>query len=139
MFLEQFARKMNRPMKMIDQGAAKLLTEYSWPGNVRELRNLMEWVTVMFPGSDLIPEQLQKIVILPAQETAPVTSGVSTAGVHLNQGDGAANSLARRTDNIIQEALARNRGNQKRRCPGTGHFAADLVLSFGTIEVTVGE
>ena len=111
MFLEQFARKMNRRVKEISDGAARVLNRYDWPGNVRELRNLMEWVTVMFPGADLLPEQLQKIVVLQPVLAAP-HNPLTEALEQPPRTEAAAIPLSSRTDEIIREALARNRGNK---------------------------
>ncbi|HWR40870.1 MAG TPA: sigma-54 dependent transcriptional regulator [Patescibacteria group bacterium] len=116
MFLQQFARKMNRQVKSISDGAAQLLNQYFWPGNVRELRNLMEWVTVMFPGTDLLPEQLQKIVVLePAPAATPAMKReIASASVPSKPGplEATAGPLSHRTDAIILETLTRNRGNK---------------------------
>ena len=41
-FIEEFARRLDKPIKGLSEAAASRLLSYSWPGNVRELRNLME-------------------------------------------------------------------------------------------------
>lgn len=41
-FLEQFAKKFNRPIPRLTSTALELLSSYSWPGNVRELQNEIE-------------------------------------------------------------------------------------------------
>jgi DNA-binding NtrC family response regulator len=41
-FIEEFARRLDKPVKGLAEAAASRLLSYSWPGNVRELRNLME-------------------------------------------------------------------------------------------------
>src|SRR5262249_51875409 len=38
-FVEQHARRLNRPVRTIPEKALALLTRYPWPGNVRELEN----------------------------------------------------------------------------------------------------
>jgi len=41
-FIQQFARRFNRPVTGISDNAAQRLLDYVWHGNVRELRNAME-------------------------------------------------------------------------------------------------
>jgi transcriptional regulator with GAF, ATPase, and Fis domain len=41
-FVEQSARKLNRPVPRLTQGNINQLQRYSWPGNIRELQNVIE-------------------------------------------------------------------------------------------------
>jgi formate hydrogenlyase transcriptional activator len=41
-FVEEFARRMRKPIRLIAPEAMSALSSYSWPGNVRELQNLIE-------------------------------------------------------------------------------------------------
>ncbi len=52
-YLTFFARQYGRPPKVLGREATEALLRYPWPGNVRELRNLMEWMVIMVPGSDV--------------------------------------------------------------------------------------
>jgi transcriptional regulator with GAF, ATPase, and Fis domain len=59
-FLQQFARKANRPPLTLLPDAERRLTQHDWPGNVRELRNLAERLAYLNAGeridvSDLGP------------------------------------------------------------------------------------
>jgi len=38
--------------------ALRLLRRYTWTGNLRELRNLCEHMAILFPGREVIPEDL---------------------------------------------------------------------------------
>jgi DNA-binding NtrC family response regulator len=38
--------------------AERLLRRYRWPGNVREVRNLCERMVILFPGKEVVPENL---------------------------------------------------------------------------------
>lgn len=40
--VQQFGKKMNRPVQALTAAQKKLFLEYEWPGNVRELQNLVE-------------------------------------------------------------------------------------------------
>jgi len=41
-FLARFAKRMNKPMRSIDDAVIEVLLRYPWPGNVRELENTIE-------------------------------------------------------------------------------------------------
>ncbi|MDK9556445.1 sigma-54 dependent transcriptional regulator [Marinobacter sp. M216] len=58
MFIESQAREEGcRPITMLQETLA-CLSAYSWPGNVRELRNLVERLTILYPGHLIRPHQL---------------------------------------------------------------------------------
>jgi DNA-binding NtrC family response regulator len=60
----------------LDQGAAQCLRCYSWPGNVRELKNLIERLTILYPGQAITPAQL------PAEfEPAAATATEDSQGI----------------------------------------------------------
>ncbi len=46
-FVEESAKKNQRPVPLLHPSAIHALLDYSWPGNIRELQNLMERVVVM--------------------------------------------------------------------------------------------
>jgi formate hydrogenlyase transcriptional activator len=52
-FVEQHARRLNRPVRTIPEKALTLLTRYPWPGNVRELENYIERAVLLSPGPEL--------------------------------------------------------------------------------------
>ena len=51
-FIEKYAseRRVDLPVKGVDQEVDRLFFDYSWPGNVRELENLIERVMILCPG-----------------------------------------------------------------------------------------
>jgi two-component system NtrC family response regulator len=51
-FIDKYApeRKVDLPVKGVDQEVDRLFFEYSWPGNVRELENLIERVMILCPN-----------------------------------------------------------------------------------------
>lgn len=51
------AQEGGRPITLSD-GAAALLRAYHWPGNVRELKNLIERLTILYPGGRVMPDNL---------------------------------------------------------------------------------
>lgn len=58
MFIDSQAREEGcRPITMLSETLA-YLSAYNWPGNVRELRNLVERLTILYPGQLIRPHQL---------------------------------------------------------------------------------
>jgi len=51
-FIEKYApeRRVDLPVKGVDQAVDRIFFDYSWPGNVRELENLIERVMILCPG-----------------------------------------------------------------------------------------
>lgn len=60
-FLQQFAKRMGRPVQSVSRETMRLLVDYSWPGNIRELQNVIERGVVLSKnsilklGADLLP------------------------------------------------------------------------------------
>lgn len=52
-FLARFAKRMDKEVRTIEEGALGQLLKYTWPGNVRELENTIERAVALCPG-DLI-------------------------------------------------------------------------------------
>lgn len=52
-FLQQYAKRMGKPIQSVSQETMRLLVEYSWPGNIRELQNVIERGVVLSKGSIL--------------------------------------------------------------------------------------
>lgn len=58
-YVEQFAYKINRPVKNISEAFMGALKNYAWPGNVRELKNIIERAVILCDESGvLLPELL---------------------------------------------------------------------------------
>jgi DNA-binding NtrC family response regulator len=59
-FLEQTAKRIDRPHLNLSAGAMQALEDGAWPGNVRELENTIERAAILTPSdvieaSDLLP------------------------------------------------------------------------------------
>ena len=52
-FVQQFARRMNRPAAALDSATVQALLDYDWPGNVRELENIIERGMIVTTGGTL--------------------------------------------------------------------------------------
>ena len=49
-FLQRFARKLGKPLKVVSERSMEQLVRYTWPGNVRELQNVIERAAVLARG-----------------------------------------------------------------------------------------
>jgi two-component system, NtrC family, response regulator HydG len=62
-FVEEIARRGNKPVRTISTAAAQLLAAYDWPGNVRELENCMERAVALCRTDEImiddLPEKVQ--------------------------------------------------------------------------------
>jgi formate hydrogenlyase transcriptional activator len=54
-FVDQYAKRINKPVTVIPSKTMQTLLRYSWPGNVRELRNVIERSVILSPGKVLLP------------------------------------------------------------------------------------
>jgi formate hydrogenlyase transcriptional activator len=52
-FVNQYVKKIGKPIQSIAPGTMKALQEYSWPGNVRELANVIERAVINAQGPAL--------------------------------------------------------------------------------------
>lgn len=110
-FIDSQAREESCRPITIPQEALELLLAYSWPGNVRELRNLVERLTILYPG------QLIRRQHLPAE--------FHTAGVpHRDNNQSTASSLdqhlQRAERHLVLEALEKTGGRKGRAAEQLG-------------------
>jgi transcriptional regulator with GAF, ATPase, and Fis domain len=106
-FVDEFGRKMGRPIQRIPQSVFNSLQRYSWPGNIRELRHILERAMVLADG-----EVLQ--VTLPADGRPLVGSDMTLEQVERKH---------------IEKVLERTRG----RVEGSGGAAEILGLKPSTL------
>lgn len=57
-FLEQYAKRYNRPVRGFSQQAFAMLFQHNWPGNVRELQNVVERAVLLCKGEAIEPDSL---------------------------------------------------------------------------------
>ncbi|MBI5640537.1 MAG: sigma-54-dependent Fis family transcriptional regulator [Nitrospirae bacterium] len=57
-FMEKFSNEIGKHVRIIDDAAMKLLTDYFWPGNVRELQNIVERAVLITDSNTIFPEHL---------------------------------------------------------------------------------
>lgn len=61
-FLDEFARKNQKPVMKVSAEAMQLLMNHPWYGNVRELRNLIERIVVLKDADTLMADDLPEKV-----------------------------------------------------------------------------
>ncbi len=59
-FLSAFAETEGGLPPRLSPEATEALEEYPWPGNVRELRNVMERISILFPGKEVAASELAR-------------------------------------------------------------------------------
>ena len=57
-FLTMYARKHDKPIRLLDPAAMATLRAYSWPGNIRELEHCIESAVVFCHGAEVLPSHL---------------------------------------------------------------------------------
>jgi formate hydrogenlyase transcriptional activator len=70
-YVQQFARRMNKPVESIRSEDMKVLCNYSWPGNIRELQNLIERAVILSTG---------KVLNLPMQDLHSAAAASNAPG-----------------------------------------------------------
>jgi DNA-binding NtrC family response regulator len=104
-FLERYNQENEKAVNGVAPEALERLLGYPWPGNVRELENAIERGVVLARNDeislDLLPRELQESYTLPAAGTLP-------------QGVGLQDAVSRYERQMIEAALKRTDGVQKR-------------------------
>jgi formate hydrogenlyase transcriptional activator len=74
-FVQQFARRMNKPVDSIASGDMEALVRYHWPGNIRELQNFVERAVILSTGPVLAVSvgELEKAPLPGASRTGVAT------------------------------------------------------------------
>lgn len=70
-FSEFFAAQEGCAQPVWSPEVIKRLRHYDWPGNVRELRNLVERMTILYPGEEILPQLLPDEYLGTVEEEQP--------------------------------------------------------------------
>jgi DNA-binding NtrC family response regulator len=114
-FLDEAARRMQKPALRLSEAARAVLRSHAWPGNVRELENVMERAAILAEGV-VEPEHL-------SVSSAPDAPPAASRGP-LNMKE-----IERRA---IEEALQKHGGNRT-------HAARELGISLRTLQYRLKE
>ena len=110
-FLTRFNSDRKHAVKGFSREALDILCNYSWPGNVRELENLVERMVILKDSGFITPDDLPE-KYLSGQTLVPApplraSEGLPAEGICLNS------AVEAFENNLIQQALARTKGNKK--------------------------
>ncbi len=100
-FVQQAARRMNRPAPRVTQGTMAQLTAHDWPGNVRELQNAVERAVILSSDGPLRFELTPAVSDMPL----PAPNAVAASPALLTRDD-----LKRQERETIAAALKRTGG-----------------------------
>ena len=112
-FLEEFARKYDRPAREIGPGAMEKLEGYAWPGNVRELRHTIERAVILSENDTLAPADLA----LSAARQSSVREQAGTDGDTLSPESLALKDIEKAA---VRKALSRHGGNVSQAAEALG-------------------
>ncbi len=69
-FLKHFAREERKKFKRFAPETAQALLNHRWPGNIRELQNIIRSITVLFDGTEVTPDMLPPVFMIPQGRAA---------------------------------------------------------------------
>ena len=101
---ERLARDLNRPKPRLPEETLAALRGYAWPGNVRELRNALERMLILGETRFAPPERGPWTGAAPQAAAKPEGFPLPEEGVRIEDVERA----------LVQQALAKTRGNQQR-------------------------
>jgi two-component system response regulator AtoC len=95
-FVEQLSNREGcSPLTMPDE-IRIIFEEYDWPGNVRELKNIIERLTILYPGKTILPEWLP----------------TDLRGSSYNKGDTIKDAINNAERELVQRALGECNGKK---------------------------
>ena len=110
-YLSSYARRYQRPAKLLSDAARDALLRHTWPGNVRELAHCMERVSLLTPHQLLQPTDLGMSSSASAvPEVAPPAAALDTAELTLEEAEVL----------LIRTALRRAGGNGQQAAQALG-------------------
>ena len=105
-FIADISRRKKKDPPRLSKESLNCFLNYPWPGNVRELENLMERLTILKEGDDVMPEDLpERLSEKRSVREEPVNSHqLSPDGIDLNI------MLDEIENNMIMQALEISKG-----------------------------
>jgi len=127
-FLSEFSMRQQRPMPEVDADVYAFLAEQPWPGNIRQLRHVVEHAAIFLEGERLRVANFHHTDVFMLQASTQPAMFVDPP-TNANQGLQAA--LDKLEAKLIQEALARCKGNKKRVAEELGISRSYLYKKLG--------
>jgi sigma-54 specific flagellar transcriptional regulator A len=93
-----------RPSLKFTASALECMRSYSWPGNIRELQNLVERLSILYPGKTIDREHLPPAIGDRRKAAAPATNVLPSTGLDLRE------HLGNIEKQLISSALAQTDG-----------------------------
>jgi two-component system response regulator AtoC len=103
-FLQTFARRSQRPVVDISEGAVLILEQYPWPGNVRELRNVIERAVAITTEPYLSPLDLPDELLSKSQQVRVAFRQEKRKSVESFERQNIAEALTRTQGNVTEAA-----------------------------------
>ena len=132
-FLAATAQELKLPPKRFSRAALKLIAQRDFPGNVRELENLCRRLTVIAPGTEILPADLGS-VIANASGSGEWTDALREWAVDaLARGDADIHARARDAldQTLLQAALLANEGHRQNAAQALGVGRNTLTRKLG--------
>lgn len=119
-FARQYAHEEGVLPIRIGTSMRALLAVYRWPGNVRELKNLIERLTILFPGRDIGLAELPAEIVAAGKDIPGLTTAEEQAAPAMHPGQTSiSDALAMTERELLLSAL--------RECGGHKGQAADRL------------
>jgi len=112
-FIERFRSKRGKEIRGISPEALNMLRHYDWPGNVRELENAIEHAFVLCKGDTIQVEHIPLRIADSARD-------------NIKKARGSSHVSGTSEENILREALERNRGNRSKTARELGMHRSTL-------------
>lgn len=126
-FLDAFAQRHQGQAKGIGKGVIEFLSEGTWPGNIRQLVHEVEKAAIFCDGPEITVEDFRFLGTEAAQQpVSPVAAPqvpMPSQGLH--------DAVASLEKAMIQEAMAKYRGNKKKVAEELGISRAYLYKILG--------
>ncbi|MEX2489802.1 MAG: nitrogen regulation protein NR(I) [Pseudomonadales bacterium] len=121
-FLQEAARELDEPAKVLRSETLDYLTRLPWPGNVRQLENLCRWITVMATSEEVLVDDLPPELLENQDEAATgddwekaLSAWACQRIARIDAGDpGLLEDALPRFERIMIEAALRQTGGRKR-------------------------
>ena len=129
-FLKKTSLENNKKAQYVSDTAMEYLMNYYWPGNIRELENVIERAVILCKSDTLEPH----LFPIPGQKGHPVAIHIKPVDAALSVEDplGAGASMSHAVEalekQMIEEALRKNGGNQRKTAKALG--VTERILGY---------